>query len=610
MVSINEKSKLIKIIQKEQLTEENKEELFSILSKLPYKELKSLLGKKYELFIKNYKNISNSPDKARKILSTGAERELIATFFEIVSPYVRDVYARNPKRDATLEKVISRVIAKKALEEGYTDFSDRAFLDAFKDAGHFHGLLEKYEFLFKFSNIFNEEERKILLKEIESYQERRVSVNKFLLQEYTLLKIIREAYFKKNKKYLSLNALSLRIIDTRLFSSHFTLNRGTDHFMLYVMFMVERWCIRNGLYSKEVEDAISKWRQGNNDDSIYAKQDTLLKEIAYSILVLYDQVKGKTIYLSQLDSILKEKIGAIFPHNFFKERLNRDSLVLFGNIFLLKRFVKESFEHIAPKETQQLIDKIEEYMKLPRILKLGSTHSWQFSYLNTKRFQLKVLIDITKGLDPLLCEFFEEEEPCLPSKDGIVRQHLDEDLKYDFIFFRFPDGEGYSYRFKLAPVRWKTHESLHDSSSLNDMVNDIIEARMRHLYELYQMEYNEDVSKQQYKKIFKEKFRSRMDYIFHYRGEVNIWSEFENGKVRGISDKTIEGWVDRWIDSKTKSEKQWYGKYYKKFYEEKYLPVINKAMEYVKQGNPSPWYDWFLYTYLLNETFPYHYPDE
>ncbi len=53
MVSINEKSKLIKIIQKEQLTEEDKEELRHILSKLPSEELKSLLGKKYELFIKN-----------------------------------------------------------------------------------------------------------------------------------------------------------------------------------------------------------------------------------------------------------------------------------------------------------------------------------------------------------------------------------------------------------------------------------------------------------------------------------------------------------------------------------------------------------------------------
>ncbi len=53
MVSINEKSKLIKIIQKEPLTEEDKEELRQILSKLPSEELKSLLGKEYELFTKN-----------------------------------------------------------------------------------------------------------------------------------------------------------------------------------------------------------------------------------------------------------------------------------------------------------------------------------------------------------------------------------------------------------------------------------------------------------------------------------------------------------------------------------------------------------------------------
>ncbi len=75
MVSINEKSKLIKIIQNEQLTEEDKEELRYILSKLPSKELKSLLGKKYELFIKNYVNISDFTNRKNwSLLDLGKDK--------------------------------------------------------------------------------------------------------------------------------------------------------------------------------------------------------------------------------------------------------------------------------------------------------------------------------------------------------------------------------------------------------------------------------------------------------------------------------------------------------------------------------------------------------
>ncbi len=73
MVSINEKSKLIKIIQKEHLTEEDKEELRQILRKLPSEELKSLLGKKYELFVKNYANLSDSSGSTTEIVNSENE---------------------------------------------------------------------------------------------------------------------------------------------------------------------------------------------------------------------------------------------------------------------------------------------------------------------------------------------------------------------------------------------------------------------------------------------------------------------------------------------------------------------------------------------------------
>ncbi len=77
MGSINEKSKLIKIIQNEQLTEEDKEELRHILSKLPSEELKSLLGKIYELFIKNYVNILDSRESTTEIVNSENEQKVI-----------------------------------------------------------------------------------------------------------------------------------------------------------------------------------------------------------------------------------------------------------------------------------------------------------------------------------------------------------------------------------------------------------------------------------------------------------------------------------------------------------------------------------------------------
>ena len=53
-LSLNEKSKINKIFQKKELTEGEIKELISILSKLPTKELVSLLGENFRKFTQNY----------------------------------------------------------------------------------------------------------------------------------------------------------------------------------------------------------------------------------------------------------------------------------------------------------------------------------------------------------------------------------------------------------------------------------------------------------------------------------------------------------------------------------------------------------------------------
>jgi len=164
----------------------------------------------------------------------------------------------------------------------------------------------------------------------------------------------------------------------------------------------------------------------------------------------------------------------------------------------------------------------------------------------------------------------------------------------------------------LAPVLWDpSHISIHDRSGLNEMANDIIEARMTHLYELFQMKYNEDLSRKEYIELFKAKFKDRKAYIYHYKTEVNIWNEFENGKVNRLTDEIIEKWVDRWIESKTMSEQLWYRKYYKELYE-RYDRLIKGAIKYLKEGKVlrSPYFEWLINTHLLGEAFPYDYIDE
>ena len=48
-------------------------------------------------------------------------------------------------------------------------------------------------------------------------------------------------------------------------------------------------------------------------------------------------------------------------------------------------------------------------------------------------FQAKQLVDITKGLDPLLCTFFSDLKE-------LTRHHNEEDPEYNYILCMFEDG--------------------------------------------------------------------------------------------------------------------------------------------------------------------------
>ncbi len=251
---------------------------------------------------------------------------------------------------------------------------------------------------------------------------------------------------------------------------------------------------------------------------------------------------------------------------------------------LLKEFIKMNFEHKAPKETQQLINDINNYIKTPRTKFLRHSNN----FLNLKPYQLKTLIDITKGMDTLYCDFFLPNELSSSKiQNKITRGHIDENPDFEFIFDTFTDGTKYSYRIKLAPLRFKTsHNDLHDSMNFPaGIARNIIEARMRHLYEIYKMSYDYAFTKQDYIRIFRINFRNKKDYIFQYNKDVNIWSQFEDGKISGLNDKNIEEFVNRWIKSKIMSESSWYNYHYEEFYNKKYLKFMKNLETFMKKRN-------------------------
>ncbi len=552
----------------------------------------------------------------RTFLSTGTERVLIEEFYNVIIR-VNNVKARS---DISMEGIIFKIIAEKASEKGYKGFYKKEITNALSQYGHLSNIfLEKYEFLFKHSGIFEKAERNKLLEAINSYRitKKLLPENTFhqdLLDEYRLLRSIQEAYFKEHKKYLNLNRLGTGVIGkgTYNFRQHLTQKKDVNNFSPSTIFKIECWAKKNlKIYLKDVQNEISNWRQCNDDNSVYNIKDTPLKEIAYAILVLYSKVNDITININELDNLLKsislETFGSrFFGNRFKKEWISHGWKVNDDTMNLLKVFIIKEFGYKAPKNTQQLIKYVDNYIASPRKQFLRSS----LRFLNLKPYQIKILIIITKGMDPLYCDFFSSVEVASSKiENKICRAHLDEDPNFEFIFDIFSDGEDYNYRFKLAPLRFKaSHNDLHERNFPQGIGNSIVEARMRHLYELDKKAFDKELTIQDYYKIFKREFKEKIDFIFQYSKDVNIWNEFENGEIRGLTDRCIEEFVRRWIQSKKLSEKSWYGNYYKEFYNKKYIPFLNNLRTYLKEklekGRKSPFYEWFLNEYLPNEIFP------
>lgn len=466
----------------------------------------------------------------------------------------------------------------------------------------------------------------MLLDAIDSYLiqkniKQKEFIHEKLIHEYNLVKALQIAYFKEYKKYITITEISNEANGSEAdsntsFKRHFNQKRGVFKFRNFAIFQIEFWAHNNlDVYLDGVQNLISKWRERNHDNSLYARQDTPFKSIAYDMLVLYAHVNDIVIHLARLDEVLKERFPEYFPKQFFNRRINQNrdkkgiitsTDLLYGD--LLVEFVKENFYLYVQKDSKLLIDKIYEYLGKPST---RLSHSYFFTQL--KPFQLKLLIDITKGLDVSYCDYFDDEE--LITKDslgGVCRGHIDEDADYNYTQERFLDGNVYKYRFKLVPLRFLTsHHETHSQQFPTELINSLIEARIRHLFKLCEMPYNHNFSLKYYNNKFRQIFEEKEDFIFYFGKNVNIWNEFYDditGKtVSGLSNTIIYEFVRRWIDFNKMSEQDWYTKYYEEFYAQKYLVFLQRVKEYKQnrcESEAKPFYEWFLDEYLNNERFP------
>jgi len=274
------------------------------------------------------------------------------------------------------------------------------------------------------------------------------------------------------------------------------------------------------------------------------------------------------------------------------------------SLLLLKGFVKKNYDG-RTREAKQLIKDIDDYIKISRDYSRSGSHSEGFSRI--KPFQVKHLVDITKGLDVMYCMFFTEDEMFIPAiKGGVTRNHNEEDPEYNHILCLLEEGAIHPYIFKLELIKFLTsHVEFQEKDNFGILVSEILEARMRHLFDLSQMEYDETISMKEYITIFEGLFSGKEDYIFHSNSKENIWGEFADGKVRKMGKDTIAEFVKRWISSKEMSEQSWYDRYYKKFYRGKFLPFMKNIYAYMRDRS-NTWVkseicEWFINTYLRDE---------
>lgn len=240
----------------------------------------------------------------------------------------------------------------------------------------------------------------------------------------------------------------------------------------------------------------------------------------------------------------------------------------------LGRAAKDSFDFYITKYRPHLASDYVEYFTEPNFLTL----------------QTKEMIDIILGLDVLLQDFFSNIE-----HPGIQRHHTYRDKNYYCVF----EMEGNSYKIKLLPLSSRRHMQLHANYKFHGnwygyrVDNDLAKARVKHLYEIIQRQYE---TGKNYEALLLAEFNSRVDTIGG--NKLRIWDGFRE-------DILIE-WIGRWEDRKKMNDDEWHIKYYSEFYSNRYINSLYTANRYLggKNVDKIEFWDWYFREYLVNNIYP------
>lgn len=206
---------------------------------------------------------------------------------------------------------------------------------------------------------------------------------------------------------------------------------------------------------------------------------------------------------------------------------------------------------------------------------------WQDLY----PIHIKDLLGMTFGLDVAALTFFSDAEikswqvgnqTIFIFRIDIDRHHLDHDTKY-YLPFDIEIGRGYIP--KLAPLSHGAHSkltNLYQSRQIEelDILNQLYEYRLIHLYELINCDIDCPIVEEFEKKI-----------VIIKGNVVKLWEDIDNS--------IIDEWKRRWLNFKILSEDDFLDLYYKVFYSNKYKPHLRK----MRNVSPAFWY-WYNNHYL------------
>ncbi len=246
----------------------------------------------------------------------------------------------------------------------------------------------------------------------------------------------------------------------------------------------------------------------------------------------------------------------------------------------VQELLRKEFFH-APAECYRAL------VKISYLIRRSRYFGYNIHFKSLKPIQIKESIDLTLGLNLFGLEDVEEIDDAFIDDakrkyNGFImrvsRHHPDQDKGWFFMFA----GDV----IKLVPIEWENHWELHSDIDNFKRNNEILRARMYHLIDIISRSYQHiEID------ILIQEFKSKKMIVED--NEINIW--------KGINEQTFESWIERLKDFKIKGESYFYSKYYSIFFDNIFKPLMRDFKKYKdkhKSCKISEFWYWYSMKYL------------